>query len=257
VFDPSSLTVINLDRTPERLAKFGRRNGAHTAIRRFPAVDGATLRMEDLIARGLITAKLELTSGALGNALSHLALWRASARDGAPATVCEDDATLSPRFTTAAARVLAALPPDWDIIFWGWNLDASLIIEIVPGLTSAVLHTDQLGIAQTVATFAQATTQPKAFPLKRACGPLCYSISPAGADRLARFLTPLRPVMVPMKQDRRTVAAFGLDPMISRLLPKMKACVAVPPMALSENDHQGSTVVGPAQPHMRKVKARR
>jgi hypothetical protein len=45
--------LINLDRSTDRLAAFAARNQPLLPIRRFPAIDGATVSRADLVERGV------------------------------------------------------------------------------------------------------------------------------------------------------------------------------------------------------------
>lgn len=84
--------LINLDRTPERLADFRRVNSHLKDVSRFSAVDGRTIDRKKLVERGIFTEGVSYTDGAIGNALSHLRLWKQAIELGEPITVTEDDA---------------------------------------------------------------------------------------------------------------------------------------------------------------------
>jgi glycosyl transferase family 25 len=120
---------INLDRSKDRLAEFRQVNGHMTDAVRFPAVDGQSLDIQSLAANGLVTANIldAYVVGAVGCAMSHLSLWNAAIETGQPVTVCEDDAIFNHGFESYASRVLRSLPPDWDFIQWGWNVEAFFI----------------------------------------------------------------------------------------------------------------------------------
>lgn len=114
---PIPAFVINLDRSPDRLALM-RETFAFLGLpfERLPAVEGAKLAPEEreafLAGRG---AHLWLP-GEIGCLLSHLAFWRRVATGTAPyAAVFEDDVRLSPHLP-ALLRDSGWVPPDADIV---------------------------------------------------------------------------------------------------------------------------------------------
>ena len=85
--------VINLDRSKDRMSAFESLNGnLGLNFLRFSAVEGKSIARGPLADRGIITADLGYGDGALGNALSHLALWDLAIEKNQPLTVSEDDA---------------------------------------------------------------------------------------------------------------------------------------------------------------------
>jgi GR25 family glycosyltransferase involved in LPS biosynthesis len=70
-----NINVINLDRTPERLAAFCSINAHLPRVVRFPAIDGQNVAPDDLRRGGMLDGSVDYTPGAFGCALSHLALW--------------------------------------------------------------------------------------------------------------------------------------------------------------------------------------
>src|SRR5215470_677893 len=104
--------VINLDRSTERLREF-RSNNAHLAdIKRLSAVDGGAIDRRQLVASNVISSDLPYTSGAIGNALSHISCWKLATEGTSPITVCEDDAILHSTFSDQVPRLMASVPRD-------------------------------------------------------------------------------------------------------------------------------------------------
>src|SRR5271165_4148047 len=134
---------INLARRPDRNEEFLRRNAAIADCRRVDAIDGGSLKIDTLATSGIIAERLEAYSpGALACALSHKQLWERAVSTAAPITIAEDDAVLNRCFSARAASVIARLPDDWDIVFWGWNFDSILDCQVIPGLKQCVMHFD-------------------------------------------------------------------------------------------------------------------
>ena len=139
--------VINLDRNVERLGEFQTVNKHLAGTERFPAVDGQKLDIAELAEQGLLSTDLlqsEFYSiGAVGNAMSHLSLWDRVLKTGKPATIAEDDAIFNLQFARSAAAVLGQLPPDWDIIYWGYNFDLFMMFQLLPGASPCIATFDQ------------------------------------------------------------------------------------------------------------------
>jgi GR25 family glycosyltransferase involved in LPS biosynthesis len=136
---------INLDRTPDRCREFLQTNRHISQLSRFPAVDGTTLDPDALVRNGTIAAGIRhlYSPGALGVALSHLALWEKAIQTGQPITVCEDDAIFHQRFPDLIKGMMRRLPANWDFLLWGWNLDAELAMDLLPGVSPCFVVCDQ------------------------------------------------------------------------------------------------------------------
>ena len=237
------IALINLDREPERLAEFVRMNGHLEMVTRYCAVDGKSLDTQALTARGLIDPAIfpTYTKGALGNACSHLALWEMAVKDARAVTVCEDDAILSRHFAACADGLIDLLPADWDIVLWGWNFDSWLYLDMLPGVSPALVAFDQDAMRAGIDNFRDHVPTPRLFRLLRAFGSPCYSVSPKGAAILRRHCLPLRPMQVHFPGLDRTLANKGIDIMMIDLYPGMNAFVSFPPLAITKNRHDIST----------------
>jgi glycosyl transferase family 25 len=114
------IIVINLDRSPDRMARFSSDcAAAGLAFQRFRGVDGLAipdhLKPYFCDAGGRIVAPL--SSGEIGCFASHLGVWRLVVERGIPAAlICEDDALLSSDLADTVSELLSALPADWDIV---------------------------------------------------------------------------------------------------------------------------------------------
>ena len=246
--DPSTPTsgfpvhVINLDRSPDRLAQFRSRNAHLRNIVRFAAVDGRTLDREKLVQDGVITPDCMYTDGALGVALSHIALWRKAADERRAITIAEDDAIFSHMFESQAQRVLTLLPPDWDIIFWGWNFDADIQILMLPGISDANMLCDQDRLRDNIDQFQSLAFSP--FPVKmlHLWGLMCCTVSPKGARSLLNACLPLSDILIEFPGIVEPFKAWALDAAMNGIFPSLKSFVCIPPLVVSENRHETSTV---------------
>ncbi len=232
--------VINLDRSADRLAAFLAANRHLTEIRRVAAADGAQIVNEQFVRAGLITpAALPFyTRGALGCALSHVTLWQEAIAGRSAATIAEDDAILRRDFEGKAAAGIERLPEDWDIAFWGCNVGA----HIAHGPIGGSIGFDVVRLETAFTDFQSARARVRLDRLEQMLGLVCYSISPKGAAALMALCLPLRPVRVHFQMLEKELDNYGLDVAMNAHYPKLKAFVAIPPLALSPNDAAGSTV---------------
>jgi GR25 family glycosyltransferase involved in LPS biosynthesis len=239
-----TIHVINLARTPGRLEDFLTLNSHLREVVRFPAVDGASLNLAMLVASGVIDPRLAVSysPGAIGNALSHLSLWSKSINSGEIVTVCEDDAILNHYFAKAAEIVIAKLPAEWDFVAWGWNFDSYLTVDLLPGVTPSVFFCDQEKMRASTEIFQRTVFTAHPLRLLRAFGMHSYSISPKGARAFMELCLPIRPMQVYFPGLNRKVPNSSFDVMASNAYPKTLSFVSVPPLAISKNEHEKSTV---------------
>jgi len=113
--------VINLKRQPEKLQTFIERNrSAGIDFQHFEAVDGAQCNIFDMIG-GQVVARgaVNYTPGAIGNALSHLALWRRCVEQNKHFIIFEDDAVVRNDFKVRLSppgRAMAGTSSCWVTI---------------------------------------------------------------------------------------------------------------------------------------------
>ena len=238
------ISLINLDRTPDRLAEFHRRNGHLEEVSRFRAVDGRTVDIGALTRIHLLHPSVvsTYTKGALGCALSHLALWdRAVTRDE-DITICEDDAIFNRGFVEVAERLIGTLAADWDVILWGWNFDSVVCFEMLPGVSPCCLSFDQDALRAGVQSFQDQRVAPQLFKLHRALGLVCYTISPKGARVLRDRCLPLRQMDVHFPGLNRALYNTGIDIPMNDAYPEIEAYVGFPPLVVTKNEHETTTV---------------
>ena len=234
--------VINLDRSPERRDLFGRRNAHLGRVVRFSAVDGSRLDLAALRRDGALQGDPPYTPGAIGACLSHATLWRRAVASGEPLTIAEDDAVFARNFRDASARLLAALPPDWDFVLWGWNFDAYLWADLLPGVSPAVISMDQNRMRQNIEAFTTQSVAPQPLKLLHFFGMPCYSVSPRGAQRALAFCLPIRAQRIAFEGFNVVVENRSQDFMLNAIMPKLNGFVSVPPLVVTENRKEDSTI---------------
>lgn len=243
--------LINLDRFAERREQFMTLNAHLSEVRRCTLFDGRDLDIEALIAQGTITREITRTynPGTLGGALAQISLWERAIASEQMVTICEDDAIFYHQFERAAeAIVKQLLPADWDIILYGWNFDAALVIDLLPGVTPAVVYCDEDRLRAHAAAFQRHAQPLQAIRLLQAFGPMCYSVSPKGARAMRKLCLPIRPLSVELPGPSRNLGSdrrlpnVGLDVMMAAAYPQVNAFIAFPPLVISRNEHAASTV---------------
>lgn len=246
--------LINLDRSQDRLAEFVAANRHLTEVVRFPAIDGSSLDIGALAQQGLVAPDIldSYPVGAVGLALSHGTLWQAAATHGQTVTVAEDDTVFHSKFEALAEEVLKSLPPDWDMIFWGWNFDATMMFDVLPGVSPCVAQFDQNKMRAHIPDFQQLPLLPRAHKLLWLFGTGSYTVSPKGAQNLRSRCFPLRPMLItwpeglPRPAGSIGIRNIGIDATLNGIYRDLQAFVCFPPLVVSPNDHSKSTVQGAA-----------
>jgi len=241
---------INLDRSPDRLAEFRAVNGHLSDIERISAVDGKTLDMRSLVARGLVEGDIlsMYPIGAVGAALSALALWEIAIERGENLTIADDDVIFHSRFEQHAGEVINSLPPDWDLVLWGWNFDLFMSFEMLPGFRQCVAQFDEKRMQANTKLFQAQPVTPRAFKLLWAFGMPCYTISPKGAPAFKTRCFPLRPLVVHVPEGVRApphsayFRTVGFDNTMNGVYRHLNSFVSFPPLVLAENLRAKSTI---------------
>lgn len=238
-----AVTVINLERSADRLHQFMRTNAHLRDVHRFNAIDSREISREDLRRKGLLEGDPDYTPGAIGNFLSHVAQWKDAILTGEPRTVAEDDAVFSYDFDTSHRALLQAAGAEWDFIIWGWNFDAYLWVDLIPGVSAGVIQTFEDQLRSGIVEFQFQCSGRSLFKLLHFFGVFCYSVSPKGARRLCDFCLPLRPMLIPFPRFDVVIENRTVDHMMNGVVHQMNAFVCIPPLVVSANRHETSTVV--------------
>jgi len=237
--------VINLQRSVERKKSFVK-NNQHLKYNFFPAFDGKTLGASLLNSDKLFLHPLPFPSlGAFGCALSHFTLWKLAMQNNLAITIAEDDAIFRDDFVTASANLIESLPKDWDMVYWGWNLDAPLVVSIMGNAASALLSFDQNAIVKKIDAFRISKEPATALKLSKCFGIPAYTISPQGAKKFIEQCFPIKNTYVVFPLLNKYFSMTGVDMAMNLILSDTQSYVAFPPLVVTPNDHGISTIQRP------------
>ena len=234
--------VINRACDTERLAAFMTANAHVPDIERIEGTEGREVPLDSLVARGIADAGLVYSPGAIGAALSHLGLWSRAVQQNEPLMIFEDDALLCRNFETETARLVATLAPEWDVAVLGYNFNAPITLDALPGVTRSVVTFGEKRMQKNASSFTTQDRHAAFFRLLQAFGLCAYAVSPKGARRLLEYCLPLRAQEYQQLGLDRMVRNVGIDVVTSYYFARLEAYGAFPPLALSPNDKTVSTI---------------
>jgi GR25 family glycosyltransferase involved in LPS biosynthesis len=232
--------LINLDRDSRRLEQFHHLNSHLPEITRPPAIEGRLLDRHKLECDGMIAPGLSWNNAILGNAHSHISLWRKAVASGGPITVAEDDAIFAKNFVPRSHQFLDSLPSDWGFVMWGWNFDAFVWAEIPEGVSLCRMEFNQDEMRRNVEAFRNQAATHTPIRLRHAFGIMAYTVSPLGARLFLDRCLPLRDQLIEFSCWGVVTQNRTIDTTMNSTYPNMKAYACMPPLALSENRHETS-----------------
>lgn len=233
---------INRDKDEKRRALFLKNNAHVGGLKRFSAVDGATIDRNDLLARGIISEDCTYRDSAIGNALSHISLWSGVMESGRSACIFEDDAILCRNFEEQYQNILRNVPDTWEIILLGYNTDALLYMEMIPSMLEGIFTPNNNKFMENINRFSSTTITSQPLKLREAFGLCGYAISPRGAARLIEAIIPIRKMNLAIKIVGGQYQNGSLDNFLCAAYKEMDAYCCVPPICASENDQSLSTI---------------
>jgi hypothetical protein len=223
--------VINLDKDTQRLAEFERRNGHLSEVKRFSAVNGNLANREELLSEGIISSPLSYKNGTLGCALSHVRLWQTAVSENTPLTIFEDDVFSRVDFCNQQRAVLNSLPPEWDIILWGYIYNP-LFVWLDFDFAKAELRPYDRKIPADFFSIRRGDLAVRPIKLAHAFGLLSYSISPKGASLMLKGCLPLRDRLIDFPGAGIVINDEGIDCTLQAVYPSVNAYCCVPPLAV-------------------------
>ncbi|MDB5650971.1 MAG: hypothetical protein JWL62_2491 [Hyphomicrobiales bacterium] len=236
--------LLNMEKDVRRLERFTQRCPPGLSVCRLVGVPGSELSRDLLAREGMILPDLHYSNPALGNAHSHVSLWRLAIVGNRTVTILEDDAVLSFDFVVKANELLDKVDGDWDILLWGWNFDAFLWVEMPERVGIAKIQCDETLLRHNIEHFMTQRVERVTLRLRHAFGIMSYSVSPKGARRLIDICLPLSNELVAFPDCGVVVENKTIDARMNLAFPQINGFVCFPPLAVSENKHERSNIWG-------------
>lgn len=232
------INVISLKDSQKRRDEFIRWNADYIDFEFFDAVNGRTLELTDeIITQQAISV---YPRGAIGCAMSHLALWDQCIESDEPMVIMEDDVFVSKDFRSHLTRVMDMLPDDWHILQLNYNCDSILAYWNTPYEIAVTFYTGRQFVDQDIVNFQQSDIYPGIARLKMSYGGGCYVISPSGAKIMKERCFPLtdRLMNIPLVGFNH---AHSVDCMMCLTYQDINAYVCPIPFAMTRHLHVGYT----------------
>lgn len=207
----------------------------------FDAIDGRSVSKNSKIFEDSFEPSLKYSKGALGCALSHKKIWELASNTDCAVTVCEDDTILHSDFIIEQKRIIEELI-DWDLILWGWNFNALFLAEMVPKLSPCFMKFDQNSMRINWKTFISEPIKPVTLTLISAFGSPCYSMSSKGARKFLQRCFPIKNFEYRIPGFNIDFPNYGIDIAMNTVYPVTASFVAFPPLAITLNNQERSTV---------------
>ncbi|SHG94839.1 Glycosyltransferase family 25 (LPS biosynthesis protein) [Kaistia soli DSM 19436] len=213
-----------------------------------PAAEGDRIARHRLIESGLLDeGEYNFGPGALGNALSHAAIWRNCAEGTEPYLIFEDDACLRGDFWKHAKPILERNLAACDVIVLGYNTDSVVALRGSDGVVSAMRFDETVkkrpGYFESYSRLHD--VRPNLFRCVQFWGLLAYAITPASAKVLLSTCLPLssREEVTLIGEDR-VIRPYGMDSMFNLALQKgmIRAAACYPALALGPNNQMTSDI---------------
>lgn len=237
------IQVISLEKSEARRHAFSSWN-RHLNFEFFPAIDGSEIPRGTISSKECFLEPLAYATGAYGCALSHHALWQRTVDSDRPCTIAEDDAIFRLDFQTQAERIVDSLPDDWDLILWGWNFDSILSARVTESLAPVLMLFDQAALRNNLDHYQASTDLPVSYRLQHCFGTPAYTISSKGAQRYLAACFPIRDFMIDIPGLAGPIRNNGIDIVMNQSYGLTAAYVAFPPLAVTPNMAETSTING-------------
>ena len=229
------IQLINLDRSPDRLAQFKKRNPHLQQVVRFPAIDGRLVDEEALMKEGIIASDCGYQAGSLGSALSHVRLWEKAIADNRYVTVFEDDAIVSYSFAEKSVQLISTLPEDWDFILWGWLFPHKFVwVDLEFTKAKWEFYDPRISAEHGSQFQSMEFSSYSLVKVVHSFGIHAYSVSPSGARALLKYCLPLKQRLVEFPGAGVVTDAYCIDILMCGVYASMNAFLCTPPMALQE-----------------------
>lgn len=233
--------VISLVGSADRRTAFAQNNPELDFTFR-DAVDGRALVASGWLDPAIFAADLRYTPGAYGIAATTHQLWTEIAAGDRITTIAEDDAIFRPDFHAMAADLARQATGGFDLIVWAYNFDSVVRVAMFDGRVPCKMSFNQDILRASLREFRADRSPVLLLRLLESFGLCAYSISPAGARQLLGLCFPLKDEDAHSPGLLRPVPNLGIDLAMIRHYPGLRCFMAYPPLAVSPNVFETSTV---------------
>jgi len=235
--------IVHLEDHVERKRDFLSRNTLPGNFIWTAGTKGADLNRLALMESGFLQRNAQINDGSLGNAQSIIRLLKLSIDNNEIVTILEDDAILSHHFDPYSLGLLESLSFDFDIVQWGWNFDSVLyLFPMSPAMGPLEIRAHQDVAQMGFRTFQELACARILIPLGHQWSSHCFTVTPHGAGILLDLLLPLNTDPYFREDLNLRIQPRGLDSMMGKCYPKLKAYSCFPPLSMTLNDKAKSTI---------------
>ena len=152
-----------------------------------------------------------------------------------PMTVIEDDMIFASNFYELHRTFLDTLNSDWDIVLWSSVLETFKWVDLFEGYGGATICYSSEELRADPQLIASISPRRQLYKLLHQFGTGCYTISPAGADKLLTRTLPLNSGMISFTHYFSIVTGNeGIDCAMCAVYPSLNAYTCCPPLAISD-----------------------
>ena len=236
--------VISLETSKNRKEIFDNYNSRYINYSYFNAINGKTLNIDTLDENILKKGSQNYTNGAIGCALSHLALWDKCILLNKPIIIMEDDAIVSKDFNKHINNLMNNLvPKNWDIIQLNYNMDSVLSYNNTIYETTTCMFNKTKVNEKNISDFVHSKINTTIAKLQYCFGTSAYIINPNGAKKLKDCCFPLdnRIINIPLLNN---IKCHTIDCMMNSVYKDISAFVCVLPFVITPHisDNYKSTI---------------
>lgn len=226
--------VISLKRSQDRKNEFDKNNSQYLKnYTYFEAVDGKTIDVNSLGNKIFKKGTLYYTPGALGVALSHLALWEKCIELNKPIIVMEDDLIVCNNFHKYVNNIMNnMLPKDWDIVQLSYNYDSILCYKnTIYEQCNCTFNKTKMSKSD-IEKFVTTKVNTTISKLIYCFGTSCYIVSPKGARILKEKCFPLSNSSLNIPYLNKLMC-YTIDCMMNTAYKDMEAYVVINPFVMT------------------------
>lgn len=248
--------VISLKRSLDRRIIFDNYNSKYIHnYSYYDAVDGQNINIDELSENIYTKNSINYSKGAIGCALSHLALWEKCIELNKPIIIMEDDAIVSHNFMEHINHVINNLLPanfdenvdsskkGWDILQLSYNFDTVLSYNNTVYEQCHCIFGKKKMTKMDIDNFIHSNINTTIARLNNSFGTSAYMISPNGAKLLKNKCFPLNNTIINVPFINN-INCYTIDCMMNSVYKDISAYVCILPFVITPHisDDYKSTI---------------